>query len=290
MRVGLSVYDIGAPELVDLAEAADGLGFDAVWLGEHILHPAGYTSAHPTHGTAAHAHHAGPIVDPSTELIDPLVALGAAATRTTRIGLATGIHLLPLRHPLLTARAAATLQDLSGGRFMLGIGAGWLREEFDALGVPFSGRGRRVDESVTVMRAAWRGESFEHIGEVFRLGPMQVTSRPTAVPIVCGGNSDVALERAAAIGDAWFGSGTPSIDEAHALITRLQSMRRAASRGEPFRCYVRVDRPDAALIEAYATRGLHDVVVWADQVWRGEDLEAKRESLRQCATGLGLVV
>jgi probable F420-dependent oxidoreductase len=288
MGVGLSAYDMGARELVDLSEAADEMGFDTLWLGEHILHSVGYRSEHPTHGSAAHRHHTGPIVDPHTELIDPLVALGAAAARTTRLRLATGIYLLPLRHPILTARAAATLHELSCGRFLLGVGAGWLREEFDALGVPFAGRGARVEEAVTVLRAAWSGEPFSHVGSNFAIEPMQLTTRPTPVPIVLGGNSKIALERAAALADAWFSSGTPALDEAVALVAALRDLHRSFGRAGDLRCYVRIARDDPELVAAYHDAGLDDIVIWADQVWRGDDLEAKRESLRKCAARLGV--
>jgi probable F420-dependent oxidoreductase len=286
VEVGLSVYDLPTGELVELAAAADELGFGSLWLGEHLLNPVGYASEHPTQGTAAHEHHTGPIVASTTELVDPLVALAAAAARTTRIRLATGIYLLPLRHPLLTARAAATLHDVSGGRFSLGVGAGWLREEFDALEVPFDGRGQRVEESIAVVRAALSGEPFTHVGKVFRLAPMQVTSRATPVPIVCGGNTEVALRRAALLADAWFASGTPSLADAVAMRARIHEIRDAHGLRTPFRTYVRVARPDAGLLAEYRAAGLDDVVVWADQVWDGDGLVAKRRALERVATQL----
>jgi probable F420-dependent oxidoreductase len=286
VEVGLSVYDLPTGELVELAAAADELGFGSLWLGEHLLNPVGYASEHPTQGTAAHEHHTGPIVASTTELVDPLVALAAAAARTTRIRLATGIYLLPLRHPLLTARAAATLHDVSGGRFSLGVGAGWLREEFDALEVPFDGRGQRVEESIAVVRAALSGEPFTHVGKVFRMAPMQVTSRATPVPIVCGGNTEVALRRAALLADAWFASGTPSLADAVAMRARIHEIRDAHGLRTPFRTYVRVARPDAGLLAEYRAAGLDDVVIWADQVWDGDDLVAKRRNLERVATQL----
>jgi probable F420-dependent oxidoreductase len=286
VNVGLSVYDLRADELVELAAAADELGFDSLWLGEHLLNPVGYASEHPSHGTAAHEHHTGPIVASTTELVDPLVALAAAAARTTRLRLATGIYLLPLRHPLLTARAVATLHDVSGGRFLLGVGAGWLREEFDALDVPFDGRGQRVEESISVLRSALSGEPFTHVGKVFRLAPMQVTTRPTMVPIVCGGNTEVALRRAALLGDAWFGSGTPSLAQAVAMRARIHEIRDAHGRTDPFRTYVRVARRDPGLLADYRRAGLDDIVVWADQVWVGDGLAAKRRALERFAMRL----
>ena len=104
VRIGLSAYNISTSDLVHLAAAADQVGFDSLWLGEHIVLPLGYQSDHPTTADRAQQHHRGPIVDPSTTLVDPLVALAACAAVTTRLRLATGIYILPLRHPLITAR------------------------------------------------------------------------------------------------------------------------------------------------------------------------------------------
>src|SRR3954469_19721494 len=168
MKVGLTTYNISAGELVDLAGAADELGFDSLWLGEHIVLPLEYETEHPTTQYADHRHHKGPIVDPSTTLVDPLVALSAAAAATRRIKLATGIYILPLRPPLVTARMTATLHDVSGGRFLLGVGSGWLEEEFDALGVPFAERGARFDEAIELLRLSWSGAPFRFDGTHFR--------------------------------------------------------------------------------------------------------------------------
>ena len=106
------------------------------------------------------------------------MALGAVAGATTRLRLATGIYILPLRHPLITARSAATLQNASGGRLLLGIGAGWLVEEFAALDVPFDERYGRLVETIEIIRAAWAGGPFDYHGKYFSFDPIQLTSRP----------------------------------------------------------------------------------------------------------------
>lgn len=281
LTVGLSVWDLAGPDLLDLARAADEAGFDAVWLGEHVVLPTGYRSDHPTSGQAGE-HHTGPVLDPGTELLEPFTALGAVAGATTRLGLATGIHLPALRHPLLTARAAATLAELSGGRFVLGVGAGWLEEEFDALGVPFAERGARLEEAVAVLRAAWRGGPFRHDGRHFRFGPVQLSARPVDVPVVLGGNTDRALRRAVAVGDGWFASGTPTLDEAVRLRDRVEELA-----GRPFPTWFRVAAADPRLVERYRAAGIGDVVVWADQVWRGDGPAERRRSLVAAAGALG---
>jgi probable F420-dependent oxidoreductase len=288
VTVGLSAYDLPVADFVQLAVAADELGFDAIWLGEHVVLPVGYGSDHPSPGGATEQHHSGPIADLTTELLDPWVALSAAAARTRRIRLATGIYLLALRHPLLTAKAAATLHELSQGRLLLGVGAGWLQEEFDALGVLFADRFGRCEEAIEVLRRAWRGEPFEHRGAHISFGLVQSHPRPVAVPLVLGGNSDAALRRAAQHADAWFSSGTPSLEDAKTLSDRVRALRTDLGRRGPFRCYVRIAEPDRALVDRYRHAGLRDVVVWADQVWPPGDLSGKREALARAADALGL--
>ena len=182
MSVGISVYDMTMSDVRQLAMAADEAGFDAVWLGEHVVLPVDYASEHPTAGGSGHEHITGPIVHPDTELLDPWVALGVLAEATTRLRLATGIYILPLRHPLITARSAATLQAASGDRLMLGIGAGWLVEEFAALDVPFDERYGRLVETIEILHAAWAGGPFDYHGKYFSFERIQLTSRPVQVP------------------------------------------------------------------------------------------------------------
>ena len=189
--------------------------------------PSDYGSEHPTTGDTAHQHHTGPIVDPSTKLLDPLVALAACASVTTQLRLATGIFILPLRHPLLTARMTLTLQDVAGGRFLLGVGSGWLEEEFDALAVPFDDRAARMDETLAILRQAWSGDVFSHDGPLFSFGNVQLSPEPVDVPLILGGNTERALRRAATAGDGWFSSGTPSFDDAVRLRDRVLELRDA---------------------------------------------------------------
>jgi probable F420-dependent oxidoreductase len=266
---GLSTYNITAAELLNIAQAADRAGFDSLWLGEHVVLPWGYGSVHPTHQGDDGKQAAEPyrqIIEPSTELIDPLVALAGAATVTTRLKLATGIYLLPLRHPLMTARAAATLDVLSGGRFMLGVGSGWLREEFEALSVPFADRGALHEESLEVLRAAFRGGPFHHNGKHYQTGEVQVSPKPVAVPVVLGGNSDRALGRAARLADAWFASGTPSFEEAVRLRDRLEQFRVRCGRPEPLPAYFRVPGGDLDVVPRYLAEGIDKLIFWVQNL------------------------
>jgi probable F420-dependent oxidoreductase len=281
MTISICAYNMAAGDLLALAVEADQLGFDALWLGEHIVLPVDYGSDHPTSGANNDEHHiAGPIVDPDTQLLDPWVQLAAIASATTRLRLATGIYILPLRHPLLTARAAATLHEISGGRFLLGVGSGWLQEEFDALAVPFAERGRRFDETVEILRRAWAGGPFSYEGSIFSFASLQVASSPVDVPIIFGGNTPRALRRAALMGDGWFSSGTPTIDAALRLRDAIHTERSSLGKTSRFRCYFRVAGFDPAAIELLQREGIADIVIWADQLWP--------EGLSVAADALGL--
>lgn len=285
--IGLSAYGMTGAELVDLAVSADALGFDALWLGEHLLRPAVQTGEHPSTGTAQH--HSGPLIDTETELIDPLVVHAAIAARTGRIKLGTAVYLAPLRHPLHTARSTITVQELSGGRLLLGVGVGWQREEFAAFDVPFRTRFSRTEECVEILRAAWSGVEFAHHGTHFDFDAVQVHPRRVQIPVIMGGNAPAALARAAQLGDGWFTSGTPDFDEARRLVGELHEQRARHRRTGPFTTYVRVPEADAAEVRRYQDSGLTDLVLWADTLWRGRTSEERRENLATFAENAGLM-
>lgn len=191
MHLGAILPNYGAGSSPDgirrVAEAAEDLGFDSVWTTEHIV--------------------VGPdAVDPYGRVYDPLVTLAWIAGWTERIRLGTSIVLAALHNPLHLAKQTATLQELSGGRFALGVGTGWHRDEYDFMGVPFAGRGRRVDEALRVVRALWRGEpDFE--GGLWSFREATAEPHPSPVPeIWIGGSSDRAIRRALQLGDVWHPS------------------------------------------------------------------------------------
>ncbi|GAF44717.1 TIGR03619 family F420-dependent LLM class oxidoreductase [Rhodococcus wratislaviensis] len=284
--VGLSAYGMTAQDLVDLATCADELGFDALWLGEHVLHPRSYASEHPSTGTAQH--HTGPIVDASTELIDPWLVHAAIAAVTSRIKLGTAVYVTALRHPLHTARSTITLQEMSGGRLLFGVGSGWLEEEFAAFGVPFRTRISRTEECLEIMRKAWSGTAFSHEGKHFRFDTVALHPQPVRVPVVLGGNGPQALARAARLGDAWFSSGTPGLDESCRLVDEIRGRRAELGKTDEFRCYVRIAEPSADELQRHRDRGLNDLVVWADTLWQGDTLDERRRCLTEAAHRLGV--
>ncbi|MDO9711144.1 LLM class F420-dependent oxidoreductase [Paracraurococcus lichenis] len=208
----------GAMRLARLAEAA---GFDSLFAVDHVVLPEHYDSPYPY---SANGRLPGNI---TAAMPDPLVWLAFAAAATTRLRLMTAVIILPLRNPLVLAKQVATLDAMSGGRLDLGIGVGWLREEFDALGIPFAARGRRTDEYIAAMRALWRGEPASFAGEFVRFEGVRCTPAPPrgAVPVIVGGHSEAAARRAGRLGDGFF----PSIGAQVDTLPLLAVARRAAA-------------------------------------------------------------
>jgi probable F420-dependent oxidoreductase len=204
MKFGIAFANTGpfteAEGAVAVARAAEAAGFESLWTVEHVVVPAGYAPRYP--------------YDPSgrmpggedAPLPDPLVWLAYVAAATSTINLATGIVILPQRNPVVLAKEAATLDRMSGGRLLLGIGVGWLEEEFRALGVPFEGRGRRTDEYVGAMRALWTEEKASYDGEFAAFSDCILRPQPSRgiVPIHVGGHTNAAAERAGRLGDGFF--------------------------------------------------------------------------------------
>ncbi len=185
---------------VDMARAAEAAGFESLWTVEHTVVPAGYESTYP--------------YDPSgrmpgaddAPIPDPLVWLAFLASATSTINLGTGILIQPQRNPVVLAKEVATLDHLSGGRMQLGVGVGWLEEEFEAIGVPFAERGPRTDDGIAAMRALWGEARATHHGEFASFTDCICRPQPVAgsVPVHIGGHSDAAARRAGRIGDGFF--------------------------------------------------------------------------------------
>ncbi len=202
---------------VAMGRASEAAGFESVWTVEHVVYPDGYESKYPYDPSGRMAMAA------DTPLPDPLIWLTWVAAHTEKLRLATGILILPQRNPLILAKELATLDDLSGGRLELGIGVGWLEEEFDALGIPFEGRGRRSDEHIESMRALWDSDHAEFDGEFVNFSGVSVNPKPVnaRVPIHIGGHTEVAARRAGRLGDGFF-PGEGDID------TLIEVMRHSA--------------------------------------------------------------
>jgi probable F420-dependent oxidoreductase len=212
MRLGIHLPHIGqkaGPDAIrDAAIQAETLGFADVWVSEHIIVPK--DRAYP----------------PSAIFWDPVLTLTWAAAVTRRVGLGTSVLVLPMRHPLPLAKELATLQNLSDGRLTLGAGVGWLEDEFAALGVPYHERGRRMDEGIAMMRAAWDDDPVSFAAKIIPavIDGMRMLPKPEKpIPIWIGGTSEPALKRALRL-DGWHGSRcTP--EQAAPFVARLRAAR-----------------------------------------------------------------
>ena len=231
MKLGLHALGIGSGadrSVIDaVSAAAESAGFATLWSGEHVVMVDVSASRYPYSDD-------GQIAVPSeADWIDPLIGLSFVAAATSTIGIATGVLLLPEHNPVLVAKQAATLDTLSGGRLTLGIGVGWSREEFDALGVPFERRGARTKEYVDAMRTLWRDDVASFTGEFVGFDSVRVNPKPmrdSRIPIVVGGNSDAALRRVAAWGDGWYGFNLADVAAVRERIDTLRALCAEAGR------------------------------------------------------------
>jgi probable F420-dependent oxidoreductase len=219
MKIGLIPVNVGPPNveaMVGMAQLAESLGFESVWTFEHVIVPLDYHSQYPYSSTGKMG------TTPESNFVDPLIALAAIASQTKTLRLGTGVNILSQASPLYLAKQAASLDFVSKGRFMLGVGIGWLEEEFKAIGVPFERRGARFDDYLQAMRKVWSGEVVEHQSDFldwsgFKSYPLPIQS---PLPIVIGGSRGKAFERAARYGNGWF-APTASPDQLAPLLGEL---------------------------------------------------------------------
>jgi probable F420-dependent oxidoreductase len=206
-----------------LAEACDRHGVESVWTVKHVVVPAGYQSTYPYRRDGRMPG------DESAPIPDPLVWLTWVAAHSQHVRLATGVLILPQRNPPVLAKEVATLDRLSGGRVTLGVGVGWLEEEFDALGIPFNERGRRTDEAIEALRALWTEERSTFRGAHHRFEDVLSFPKPVqgSVPIVVGGHSEAAARRAGRLGDGFFPGRHDDLDH---LVQTMRSAADAAGR------------------------------------------------------------
>jgi probable F420-dependent oxidoreductase len=285
MKIGIPLFLLRHTQMAGVAQRAEALGFESVWIPEHLVFPVRLTTPYP------YTEDGEPPFTTDTPILDPLLLLTHIAAATTRIRLGTNIFVLPLRHPIVTARLAMTLDVLSGGRLCLGVGAGWLEEEFRAVGVDFATRGTRLRECVLALRALWTEPEPEFHGRFFDFGPLKFEPKPVQKPhppILFGGETERAMRRAAALGDGWYGVAHDP-KSAHEHVARLRAMREAEGRAsERFEVTVghRGAPLDADVLRRYADAGVDRVAVlpWS----RGREAEAKLEALAEAVGRAGL--
>jgi len=228
MKFGLIPVNIGVSDpatLVKVGQKAEAVGLESVWTFEHVIVPVDYASKYPYSADGKMA------VAPETPFVDPLLALTTIAAHTKTLRLATGVNILSQVSPLYLAKQAASLDMISGGRFMLGVGIGWLREEFAALGVPFERRGARFDAYLQAMRKVWSGDVVEHQSDFLSWSGFK--SHPTPVqdpfPVHIGGSKGKAFERIAKYGQGWY-APTAKLDQLAELLKPLEQACAAEGR------------------------------------------------------------
>lgn len=263
MRMGLHALGIGSGarrDVIDaVASAAEGHGFATLWSGEHVVMVDEASSRYPYSPD-------GQIAVPSdADWNDPMIGLGFVAAATTTIGIATGVLLLPEHNPVVVAKQAATLDALSGGRLTLGVGVGWSRDEFEALGVPFARRAARTAEYVAAMRALWSEDAASFDGEFVRFAAIRSNPKPPRgrrIPVVLGGNADAALRRVAAWGDGWYGFGLDGVAQVAERLAYLAAACREVGRDpSELRCAVALSRPQPEDVPALADLGVDEMVI-----------------------------
>jgi probable F420-dependent oxidoreductase len=219
MKFGLAfASSVGTdPEsALEICRRAEELGFESVWGGEHVIRPTHIESPYP------YTEDGSMPGEPETPIPDPLIWLAYVASVAPTLRLGTCILILPQRNPVVLAKEVATLDHLSGGRVELGIGVGWLKEEFDVIGVPWARRGARNDEYIAAMRALWAGPHAEFHGDFVDFDPVTCSPRPlqASIPITVGGDTPAAVKRAARLGDGFF-PGTGDVEGLRKLIREL---------------------------------------------------------------------
>jgi len=259
MHLALNLVRARPERMPELAARAEQLGYESVFVPDHLALPVHFSSAYP--GTSD-----GSFPYPrDTPLYDPWIVLMQIARATSQIKLGTAIYLLALRHPIAAARAVTTLDVLSGGRALLGVGVGWCAEEFRALGVDPRTRGPRTDEAIEAVRCLWTEPEPEYHGKHFDFNAVHFTPRPVSSPyppILVGGDSEPAMKRAARLGDGWMSGGVAeNVGEIAARMQRIRELRAQYSATRPFSFTVLDADPGAEALAQMAELGVDRLVV-----------------------------
>ncbi|HXY94065.1 MAG TPA: TIGR03619 family F420-dependent LLM class oxidoreductase [Acidimicrobiia bacterium] len=271
MRIGLNLVMVRPDAMPGIAARAEALGYESVFVPDHLFFPSRVASRYPytPDGSFPYA--------PSTPLFDPWLVLTNIAAGTRRIKLGTAVYVLPLRHPFVTARAVTTLDVLSGGRAVLGVGAGWLTEEFTGLGLDARTRFSRTEEAIAVIRALWTETEVSFHGKHFAFDGVCFEPKPVTSPhppILLGGDTDQALARAVRAADGWISAGTTATVESR--VAKITELRAELGATRPFELTVLHPSPSVAELSRYADIGVDRVVVMPWQ--RGRDAVAGLEA------------
>ena len=232
-RIGLCLPYEGtatAQDIVDVAQAAESVGLDSVWVGDHIAFPVEFTSQNPTTADGKYPY---PTDNPRMEALTTLAFVAGA---TSTIKLLVNACVLPQRNPVIVGKAVATLDFLSGGRVVLGVTLGWLREEFDALGADYSRRKELLEDGIEILRTLWEQDQPSYQGETHSFLPLNMRPKPiqSPMPIYVGGHSRPAMRRAAAMGDGWLASRMAPADLREHVSFLREERKRSPRSNHPF--------------------------------------------------------
>jgi probable F420-dependent oxidoreductase len=266
-------------ELLELVPVIEEAGFHGVFLADHVFAPESYDSRYPYDASGE------PPFDTTTPFPEVFATICALSMVTTRLYFMPNVYVLPMRHPIEVAKGLSTAAVFSKNRVVFGIGAGWLKEEFEGLGQSFEARGRRMDEQIPLVQKLLAGEVVSADGEFYRFAPMRLNPVPTKpVPFCVGGMNPAAIRRAAQYGHGWTGAGT-SFDETVRILTELRQKRRAYGReNEPFDCIIPLTEPlPPDRMKQLFDLGMTGTVSWplSFQMAPGATLQQKKDKLRQ---------
>jgi len=256
VKFALSLGVLNPSAWLAVTEEADRLGFDSVWLPEHLVLPVDM-------GGSPHDGQDHPPIPPDIPVFDPFVYLSFLAARTERIRFGTQVYNIGLRHPFTTARAVATLDVVSRGRLDLGIGASWLRAEWEAVGLDFDSRGARVDEAIAVCQQLWSEDVISHRGRFFGFDPVMFEPKPVQEPwppLHIGGDGPAALRRAATVGDGWVPMNH-TLEQIPERVAQLAELRERAGRAGRTEITLGASITGAGDVERYAEAGVDRVFV-----------------------------
>jgi probable F420-dependent oxidoreductase len=244
MKFWMAMAFLDTTDVLPLARAADAAGIDGITVSDHLFEPQERRSPYPYSADGA------PPFAPDTAWPDPWVLIGAMAAVTERIRFTNNIYIAPLRELFTVAKLVSTAAVISGNRVAMGAGPGWCEEEFDQVGQAFKGRGARLEEMIDVLHQLWAGGWVEHHGEHYDFDALRIDPVPTErVPVYIGGHSDIALSRAARVGDGWIGNAYAP-DEAEHYLGILRGHLKAADR---------LDDPDFEVILGLMAMPSHEL-------------------------------
>ncbi len=272
-------------QLIEIAQFAEEVGFHGLMSGDHAVYPQSIVPNYPYSETGQ------PPMQPDDEYPDQTAIFAAMAAVTSNLLFTCGVYVLPLRNPHEIARASATLAILSDNRFILGVGVGWMKEEFDIYGVDFHQRGKITDEIIEILHKLWAGGMVEHHGAHFDFPKIQLSPAPQIHPsIYIGGTSEIALRRAALVGSGYIGAGTAPAD-VKPLLQNLDQLRKKNGRDHlPFEAMIGISAsPSLTLYQRLVDDGLESTVAPPFQYALGKKhstIDEKKQFMESYAEGI----